>query len=732
MANCNKSSQFPAKCSYVQKMKCLFDNNQHDYSSDRSKIRERRSEERGTETIRAILNNNDRKQSTKKSTIEKQEIENIVKSVRSNEDGKKSIPNMNNEIWNKHNGLQLINNQKEYKTNVSIRENPEPVEEHNREYKVSMLKSLFMKPTSDITFPWREITEGRSKSSHRINRPRSPTIQLNIGRRNSSQINEKEKKSESNISETKENKENSAGYSTNQKGSKCPQAVINDGKFVKHIVSSFQSTGYQVPMTNSKFYILTDENSETKDVNIKNSDSNLVRNAVHHQSPIHDFNEATKESEDTSSGTLNNSLDQISAGTFTEDYRTSLIEQMDLELENMRQNGFLDENLNSESECSTKEYSFLWSCILKNKERDSAVSVSRRTTKYSSTTSTESGGFEDFDEGIGMEKSSTPSSRRLDFIVEEIKTTEKKYVDDLLKIVKDFIPYISFYTSSLVELDEVKDLFACIKDILHYQLKFLAEIDGSENIDGVIGSLISNGRLLAMYPKYFRIKPKTDEVLKPYTGIFTDMKEKFGDFFDFSAYLLIPIQRLGKYILFLEKVEKEQKKLGISNVRTLEALKMVRTQMTRGNTFVAIDSIRDSPLGESDENFGSFVMSELFDIDKCQRMVFLFEKTIIFATPEQDNQEIFLYWSSIKMDDLKVVFFDNLNILLIDVRNNDLRESSKTGYVLEVKSEKTCLLWEEKLSLYSKINCLDQRKNSLNKSNEHQKDNKGHSRTFSI
>lgn len=120
------------------------------------------------------------------------------------------------------------------------------------------------------------------------------------------------------------------------------------------------------------------------------------------------------------------------------------------------------------------------------------------------------------------------------------------------------------------------------------------------------------------------------------------MQEKFEERLDFSAYLLTPVQRLGKYILFLENIEKQLEKLDLPIENTQTALVIVRDEMSKGNDSVAIESIEHSPISKMD--YGSFKMREKFNIIKPRKveaaMVFLFTNVVVFSVTDTVSKTI--------------------------------------------------------------------------------------------
>nr|XP_023018278.1 uncharacterized protein LOC111507223 [Leptinotarsa decemlineata] len=294
---------------------------------------------------------------------------------------------------------------------------------------------------------------------------------------------------------------------------------------------------------------------------------------------------------------------------------------------------------------------------------------------------------------------SFPSPTKLAYIIEEIKTTERKYINDLEKVVFTFKPFIKKHTP--VYLKERQGyLFGNIEKILSKQNKFLTSIEESaDDINKIVNCFIEHEKLFELYPNYFRNKPKADAVLKEFGMIIQDMQDHFEERLDFSAYLLTPVQRLGKYILFLENIEKELKRLDLPIGSTQMALDIVKNEMSKGNDYVAIDSIQNSPISKM--SYGCFKMRENFTISKPRRMeatVFLFSNYVVLAVEDHYSHETFNYYDSIKMEDLRIATFENYTIHLTDyTKSKKKNNSSRYTYVLEAKTEKIWDSWRESI-----------------------------------
>lgn len=111
------------------------------------------------------------------------------------------------------------------------------------------------------------------------------------------------------------------------------------------------------------------------------------------------------------------------------------------------------------------------------------------------------------------------------------------------------------------------------------------------------------------------------------------IQQKLEDRLDIASYLLSPIQRLGKYILLLDKIHKELDKTGESSELINTALEIVKKEMSKGNDSVAIGCIKNSPINLAEEA-GSIKMNEKFTIlkpKKFESVVFLFDEIIVFT-----------------------------------------------------------------------------------------------------
>ncbi|KAJ8920587.1 hypothetical protein NQ315_004726 [Exocentrus adspersus] len=303
-----------------------------------------------------------------------------------------------------------------------------------------------------------------------------------------------------------------------------------------------------------------------------------------------------------------------------------------------------------------------------------------------------------------MDPSSSPSVSRnssftkkgtLSYIIDEIKATERKYVQDLERVVTKYVPYFDVHTPATL-IKRQRCIFGNIERLYVKQKEFQEALENcEETVDEVAQTFINFENLFKLYPTYIKNKPKADTVLKELSQIVKESQITFDERLDLSSYLLTPLQRMGKYKLFLENIEKELKKVNESTTAVEQALGIVKREMSKGNDFVAIESIANSPIGK--EDYGSFIMREVFTILKPRRldsMVFLFENILVFTICDTRNMDIYDYFAYIRMTDLRIATFEDTTIHLTDfTRGKRISRADRFTYVLEAKTQKIRETW---------------------------------------
>ena len=79
-----------------------------------------------------------------------------------------------------------------------------------------------------------------------------------------------------------------------------------------------------------------------------------------------------------------------------------------------------------------------------------------------------------------------------------------------------------------------------------------------------------------MYALYVKNKPTSDRLLAESGKFFQTKQIELGDKMDLASYLLKPVQRLGKYSLFLDGISKTTKQ----KTELLKAKKIIQFQVS--------------------------------------------------------------------------------------------------------------------------------------------------------
>ncbi|CAG9829400.1 unnamed protein product [Diabrotica balteata] len=291
--------------------------------------------------------------------------------------------------------------------------------------------------------------------------------------------------------------------------------------------------------------------------------------------------------------------------------------------------------------------------------------------------------------------------KRLNYIAKEIVETETTYFEELSKLVMVYKPYIEKNTPQ-DKKHFLKYLFGNIYDIYFKQVLFLTAIQDSQmDIDKILHCFIDEGSLFELYPPYFINRRKAEGVIKEFGSLLKELQDYYNISVEFTAYLLLPLNRLSKYVLFLKDILKQLKKLKRPTEVCQIALDIVQTQMRNGNDGIAIDSIKNCPLERTD--YGSFKQRERFTIsnkNKKEMFVFLFENVVVFTTADPYELETFNYESSINMKDLSMSSVKDLTITLKDFEkckgNKDPKEFT---YILEAKNINIWNIWKRDLEI---------------------------------
>jgi hypothetical protein len=157
---------------------------------------------------------------------------------------------------------------------------------------------------------------------------------------------------------------------------------------------------------------------------------------------------------------------------------------------------------------------------------------------------------------------------------------------------------------------------------------------------------IIKGHYLEMYALYVKNKPVSDRLLAENGKFFQTKQAELGDKMDLASYLLKPVQRLGKYSLFLDGISRTNgPKSELIKARTI-----IQFQLQHGDNLLAMDSIRGCEIDLKEQ--GKLLRQNEFTVmsgrKKAVRRIFLFENLILFTKPKRTTQggDVYQYKNS--------------------------------------------------------------------------------------
>jgi hypothetical protein len=180
-----------------------------------------------------------------------------------------------------------------------------------------------------------------------------------------------------------------------------------------------------------------------------------------------------------------------------------------------------------------------------------------------------------------------------------------------------------------------------------HQNILLPELEKSKTRTSKIASIfLKYESYLEMYALYVKNKPLSDRLLAESGNFFQTKQIEIGDKMDLASYLLKPVQRLGKYQLFLDSISKTTNQ----KVELLKAKKIITFQLQHGDNLLAMDSIKGCEIDLKEQ--GKLLRQNEFTVmsgrKKATRRIFLFENLILFTKPKRTTQggDVYQYKNS--------------------------------------------------------------------------------------
>ncbi|XP_006793487.1 pleckstrin homology domain-containing family G member 3 [Neolamprologus brichardi] len=167
---------------------------------------------------------------------------------------------------------------------------------------------------------------------------------------------------------------------------------------------------------------------------------------------------------------------------------------------------------------------------------------------------------------IGASMAPNPQLTYLDRVVMEIIETERMYVRDLRMIVEDYLAHIidqSDQSDLSIRPELVCALFGNIEDIYEFNSELLQDLDQCDNNPVAIARcFVIKSEYFDIYTQYCTNYPNSVAALtecmrnKSLAKFFRDRQSSLKRSLPLGSYLLKPVQRILKYHLLLQEIEK--------------------------------------------------------------------------------------------------------------------------------------------------------------------------------
>ncbi|KAF7286878.1 hypothetical protein GWI33_003448 [Rhynchophorus ferrugineus] len=341
---------------------------------------------------------------------------------------------------------------------------------------------------------------------------------------------------------------------------------------------------------------------------------------------------------------------------------------------------------------------------------------------------------------------STAEKKGIKYILEEILKTEITYVYGIESLFRDYYGFLHEHSPEKVNI-----IFGNIGKIYKLQVNFLRTLERhSSELDKITRAFIDYEELFKLYPKYMRNASKSNAAVESLHDILKKRQEELNNILNISAYLITPVQRLGRYTLFFENIIKALNKDNLPTKQAELALGIVRKYMREGDDAVVIDSIEGSPIDSQD--YGTFITKDKFTLLKPKRLdstVYLFENIIVFTIEYRKDR--FTYYKSILTNNLGMGTSSENHIRLIDYEKKRCLRT-RAEIVLEAKSSEIEYKWTHEIQkiLWNQLHKVkakfltdyynkphtetqrkDEMKNSVKENTDNKKDiNPGNSRFY--
>lgn len=232
------------------------------------------------------------------------------------------------------------------------------------------------------------------------------------------------------------------------------------------------------------------------------------------------------------------------------------------------------------------------------------------------------------------------SLTRKEFVMAELLSTERTYVQDLETCIK---VYLNGYREAGSRLpaaikDKESILFGNVEEIYRFHKNiFLKELEKYEAMPEDVGHcFVTWAKSFDVYVEYCRNKPESNQLIVQHSSTFFDeLQQENQVTHPVSAYLIKPVQRITKYQLLLKDLLQSCDEIGQNEIK--DGLEVMMSVPKKANDAMHLSMLVgcDIPI----QSLGEVILQDYFQVTEPksllrktrERRVFLFEFYLVFA-----------------------------------------------------------------------------------------------------
>lgn len=232
------------------------------------------------------------------------------------------------------------------------------------------------------------------------------------------------------------------------------------------------------------------------------------------------------------------------------------------------------------------------------------------------------------------------SLTRKEFVMAELLSTERTYVQDLEKCISIYLKGYREAGNNLPNGIKDKELiiFGNIEEIYKFHKNtFLKELEKYELMPEDVGHcFVTWAKSFDVYVEYCKNKPESNQLIVQHgDSFFENLQKKNQVTHPVSAYLIKPVQRITKYQLLLKDLQQSCDGSGQNEIK--DGLEVMMSVPKKANDAMHLSMLVgcDMPL----QSFGEVILQDTFQVTEPKsllrktrdRRVFLFEFYVVFA-----------------------------------------------------------------------------------------------------